>query len=820
LAGLWLAVVLAAMLAGLPWILVRLFGMPFPRHPPQQPYLHEWIASAAVLAGWLLWLVLVALVGLQVRAAVHRVRLPRPHLADPPEGLLAGLLGAAVVAFTTAGSRGAMPAPPVPAAAAPTPPLAGHTPTPTATTASLTAAPVGSVGQVEGTYTTGPPPSWPSGASTGAGDAGSATDPAPDAGAQGTAHAGDTTRTAPADPGGEVTSTPAGPETPAVPGGPAAGRGTDDAGRLPGGGSRLGVDLPDGWVDRDTAQAVSAVVGLWWLRRRRRYLPRPPSGSGRLDADLTRPPPTAVAIVQALHDPDLDHPADAPPGVPAPPAPAGQPATGAATAPLAGRGPLWHPAQLAPGGLGLTGPGAPAAVRGVLTAVLLGAGQPPGAGRVWTSAADLAGLLGTAAAGLDRPPGLQVYPDVDELLAAAETNLLHRSATATSPDPVACSPPDGQPPPAPVLLITGSPPDPAQARRLAIMLTHTAGGLNGVLLGTWPHGRTWHVDPDGSTHPLQPPGAGDRTGPGLRLCVLAPRAAADLFTLLAHATPGHRQPPASDHRPQTDRPAPDTPAHAGPPSPVPAAGVEGAAPGGGSVPLALRLLGGVDLHPTDHPEVPLRLGRNAAMQVLAFLAVYPAGADAGELAALIWPGVRPRPLGRLYKAVSTLRTTITRATGVDLLGRDGERYRLDHDQLRIDLHDLTTAVDTAAAAVDVHHRTRALQQVINLYRGEVAAGQSWAWITPLRETVRRNVIDAYTTLAQDGDPSAAAALLRDALAVDPVNEELYRQAMRAYAAAGQPDQAGVLLGRLTRQLAELGEHPDRDTLVLAHQLTR
>jgi DNA-binding SARP family transcriptional activator len=200
------------------------------------------------------------------------------------------------------------------------------------------------------------------------------------------------------------------------------------------------------------------------------------------------------------------------------------------------------------------------------------------------------------------------------------------------------------------------------------------------------------------------------------------------------------------------------------------------------------------------------------VQVLVFLALHPGGVDSGELTAAVWPGVRPRPVQRLYRAVSTLRTTIARGTGVQILIRTGDRYRLDHTQLHIDLADLQASIDTAAVTTDAHTGSNTLRRIIAIYTGEVAAGQPWPWITPIREAVRRHVIDAYTTLAaQAADPATAAALLDQALTVDPVNEALYRQAARAHAAAGEPDQLPVLLARLTQHLAELGDQPQPDT---------
>src|SRR5205085_4732105 len=67
-AAVWSALWLLVMLVGLPWVLVVVFGMPFPRHPPQQPYLHEWIISGAALLLWMVWLGLLVMVGMQVGA--------------------------------------------------------------------------------------------------------------------------------------------------------------------------------------------------------------------------------------------------------------------------------------------------------------------------------------------------------------------------------------------------------------------------------------------------------------------------------------------------------------------------------------------------------------------------------------------------------------------------------------------------------------------------------------------------------------------------------------------------------------------------------
>jgi len=235
--------------------------------------------------------------------------------------------------------------------------------------------------------------------------------------------------------------------------------------------------------------------------------------------------------------------------------------------------------------------------------------------------------------------------------------------------------------------------------------------------------------------------------------------------------------------------------------------------------LRLRLLGAAELTHVRDPATPLRLGRSAALQILAFLALHPGGATSTELAAALWPGVRPRPTDRFYTAVNTLRSTVTRTTGVEIVTRADERYRLNPTHLQVDLWRFNTAIAAAANAIDPDARTAALRTVIGSYTGDLAAGHEWAWLPPYRETVRRHTIDAYTALTEGTDPHETIVLLHAALRVDPINEDLYQRAMRAHAAAAQPGQINALLAALTRRLATTADKPSPDTEALARQLT-
>jgi hypothetical protein len=106
-----------------------------------------------------------------------------------------------------------------------------------------------------------------------------------------------------------------------------------------------------------------------------------------------------------------------------------------------------------------------------------------------------------------------------------------------------------------------------------------------------------------------------------------------------------------------------------------------------------------------------------------------------------------------------------------------------------------------------HIRTQALRTAIDTYRGELTAGQQWPWLGPHREAIRRHIIDAYTELATHTDLHTAATLLDHALQVDPYNENLRQQAIRACATAGHPEHIGPLLTTLTPP-GPTSTHPD------------
>jgi len=614
--------------------------------------------------------------------------------------------------------------------------------------------------------------------------------------------------------------------------------GGEEADEAAASGAVTGVDLPGGgWASGPLAEQVAAAAAMVWWQRRRRYLPGPPMLHGRRDdPDLLDLPATVTAIQHAVGGP-----ADRPP-----------PAMTASAMMPAG-GPV-RPWQLPAHGVGLVGPGAADAARGLLVAALLAANHGPGTGRLLTTAADLPVLLGTSPERYRDLPGLTVADRIDEVL----TELAAAGAHTPAGDrrlPLAGRgrpPADGTAAPLVVLLATA--PDRRRRRQLTALLAPPADPARGTpvrtlaVLGAWPPGTTWRVDADGTTFTT----TGEARVAG-RLSVLPPDVAVDLLTLLTTLA-AHGRPPAqlADRR-QATQAVPDGIADAPParldhrPAPVsalvhqrpePEAAPDNRQPATIGPPLRLRLLGAVQLrqrtgathrHPGlddalagDEPtdgEPELRLPRSAALQIAVYLAAHPDGATGIALARAVWPGV-PAPASRLRTTLSTLRIGLEQAAGQPVLRREGDRYRLDPDAVEVDLWQLQAAVDSAARALTADARHAALGEAVVAYTGELAAGETWPWLPAHREAARRHLIDALSALAHAAsDQHTAIGLLHQAVGHDPDNEHLHRQLIRAQAATGDRDGVAHTYRRLARRLADHGAQPSTTTSELARRLT-
>ncbi|MDG4793494.1 BTAD domain-containing putative transcriptional regulator [Micromonospora sp. WMMD1082] len=516
-----------------------------------------------------------------------------------------------------------------------------------------------------------------------------------------------------------------------------------------------GIGVPGGWLPHDVAVQVAAAAALVWLRRRRDYHPQPISPDGRHDPDLAPLPPTVAGVQAALADS---------PGPSAPP-------SGIAALVEA----------LPAGGVGLTGPGALAVGRGLLVTALLTGQHHQARPQLITTRATLSNLLGPAAETLGRRLPLTTVDSIADAVqlvapggscAAVNTADQHQDTQGASTHPriVLLSEPDG---------------DGHDLRRLAdASATAVAVVLGGSLAGP-----AWHADPAGHLHGPHRPDA-----PGPQLCVLDQVAATDLLAVIA----------GPDPTPHPTAPSPPGPVAVSPQRRLPRQATRHQprrmSPALGHR-LRLRVLGDPELL-IDGEPVAVR--RSAALHVLVYLAAHPAGADTGQLTDAIWPGLPRHSLsGRLYTTLSDLRATIRTASGLHVIDHTDDRYRLHPEHIDVDLWHLNTAIRHAATAIN--DTRSAWQAILDAYPADLATGRIWPWLDPIRETIRRNIIDVCVCFAAaEPDPHHALTLLQDGIRIDPYNTDLHTHAMHALTALGDSEAAAELHHRYQRTLTHAG----------------
>jgi DNA-binding SARP family transcriptional activator len=151
----------------------------------------------------------------------------------------------------------------------------------------------------------------------------------------------------------------------------------------------------------------------------------------------------------------------------------------------------------------------------------------------------------------------------------------------------------------------------------------------------------------------------------------------------------------------------------------------------------------------------------------------------------------------------------------------GDRHQLDPMTIRTDFRAFSDALAARRTAGGDEQRATAYRQVVAAYRGELAEGLSAEWLETSREAVRRDAVDAATSLARllvATDARAALELVETARAFDPYNEAIYRDIMRLQRRLGQTDAIERTLALLTTRLTELEETPGPETLALAQRL--
>ncbi|MEU8048414.1 BTAD domain-containing putative transcriptional regulator [Micromonospora haikouensis] len=642
-----------------------------------------------------------------------------------------------------------------------------------------------------------------------------------------------------------------------------------------------GVSLDDrGWMEATLAAALLAAAALAWRRRRHHHTP-PRNASPNTQEHGPQPPrlPAVLTLIRrALAEStpsyapatnsgfgNASHASETAPTLAADPA-----ATTAAhphpdpdptlTTP-ANTGTIGLPADAGPttltltsrttgaspaSGLGLTGPAAQAAARGLLVSTLAAAApEQPHRGQVIVPSTILTSLLDDQASLVVDTPGLVVTDTLADALTTVEEQILHRArvCVAHEADTIPAlrdAHPSAEALP-PLLLIADATAAHEHARTAALLAQGQRLDIHGVLLGAWPYGDTITVADNGFTTAIDNGQQGTRPPDAGRLTVLTAADTLDLLSTLTAAQPQPHQGPtanggstdsAQDAQPRPTASAPavadvdatpmftathratmttETSQRPCPPSPV----VDDQ-PGDRGGRVKVQVLGGAHILGRD-TSLPLRA---KALELLVYLTVHDGEATQDAILDDLLPDApASKAPHRLHTYVSALRKALAHAGGPGTyLTHTTHRYALNRHTVDTDLWQMRAALRDADRVTDTDRLT-ALRRAVDAYRGNLANGFDYEWIEAHREGIRRQALDAHLALATiTPDPSEALAVIRAAISHDPYAEPLYQQAMRIHAALGHVDAVHALRQDLIRRLADIDAQPSEATLTLADQL--
>jgi DNA-binding SARP family transcriptional activator len=290
------------------------------------------------------------------------------------------------------------------------------------------------------------------------------------------------------------------------------------------------------------------------------------------------------------------------------------------------------------------------------------------------------------------------------------------------------------------------------------------------------------------------------------MCVLTAATAADLLTLIsrAHGLTPHTG--TDSRKVRSERPD----------GPLPVTRV--AQHAAVTHPVHLEVLGNLRVTVDGRP---VRIRRTAGQQILVLLAAHhPDTLSGRDIIAAIWPGPPPATITkRLYTTLTDLRADLQpHLADRALIVHRNHGYHLDTSLVDVDLWQLRRAARTARAALTTDERHRAHHDVIKYHRGDLAPGHAWPWLAAHRESLRQDVINAYTELTEDLPAGAAIHLLREAINVDPFNEQLHRRAITALIELGDHAAGRRLYEAYLSRLTTAGLQPGPDIHGVAEQL--
>jgi two-component SAPR family response regulator len=178
-----------------------------------------------------------------------------------------------------------------------------------------------------------------------------------------------------------------------------------------------------------------------------------------------------------------------------------------------------------------------------------------------------------------------------------------------------------------------------------------------------------------------------------------------------------------------------------------------------------------------------------------------------------------------HTALSRLRNALRQGNESSrIIFVESGEYWLDLSDFSIDLFEYENRLSNAQAAASEDLKAQFYEQAIQLYHGDYLNNLYYDWLFTERQRLTQAHISALFSLANyhfaHNRYTISLELLNRILRMDNLNEEVYCQAMRNYAALG--NQAGLLnqYQEMVKTLSEeLGLEPLGSTIKLFQKLT-
>lgn len=152
-------------------------------------------------------------------------------------------------------------------------------------------------------------------------------------------------------------------------------------------------------------------------------------------------------------------------------------------------------------------------------------------------------------------------------------------------------------------------------------------------------------------------------------------------------------------------------------------------------------------------------------------------------------------------------------------------YWLDSARVSIDVDDFNMAIANARSTTNNVTAAEWYERAATLVQGEYLQNLYYEWVFPERRRLTQSYLNALQELAahylSTHVPKQAVACTEKAIALDPLNEDLYSLSMRAYSIMGERASVARVYAELQSRLRmELNANPMPDTVKLYNELMK